>query len=262
MEIRSQVVISALVFLSVLFSGLVVADDLSEQDLAQANNPLADFRAINIHNYWIPEVSGTDETANTMWVRYAQPFGKWLMRASVPIQRVSLPGGETGSGVGYSNVFAAYLFDTGNPAISTGAGPIVGIPTATDGVPGPRSWSAGVAAVHFDARSPELQWGGLVTWLIDIGANDEADEINLLAVQPFALYQLGGGTYLRSTGIWNFNIENDTYSVPIGFGVGKVIRSGNKVFNVFIEPQATILSKGLGQPDYQVFVGLNTQFTQ
>lgn len=258
----SRVVIAAFTLLLVQLPGPTLAEEISDQDLKQANNPLASFRAINVHNYWMPEVSGTDDTANTMWVRYAQPFGKWLMRASVPIQRVSIPGGETGSGVGYSNVFAAYLFDTGNPAISTGVGPIVGLPTATDGVPGPRSWSAGVAAVHFDAKSSQFQWGGLVTWLVDIGANDEADEVNLLAVQPFALYQLGGGTYLRSTGIWNFNIENDTYSVPIGLGVGKVVRSGNKVFNLFVEPQATVLSKGLGQAEFQMFVGFNTQLTQ
>ena len=37
---------------------------------AQATNPLGDFRALNIHNYYIPELSGpTDETANTMILR-------------------------------------------------------------------------------------------------------------------------------------------------------------------------------------------------
>ena len=57
---------------------------------AQANNPLADFRAFNVHNYYIPEYSGNiDSSGNSMILRYAQPFGKWLMRASLPFKRKS-----------------------------------------------------------------------------------------------------------------------------------------------------------------------------
>lgn len=55
---------------------------------AQANNPLADFKAFNLHNFYIPELSETDANANNFVLRYAQPFGKWLMRASLPMSRV------------------------------------------------------------------------------------------------------------------------------------------------------------------------------
>lgn len=245
--------------------GWSFAEGPTEKDLKQANNPLAEFRALNFHNYYIPEVSGTSGNANAFWIRYAQPFNifgsKWLMRASAPIQRVPLPSGETESGLGDSNVFAAYLFNTRDPSISVGLGPILGIPTATGGVPGGEKWSAGLAGVLFDARSSLFQWGGLVTWQTDIAGSGDED-INLLAVQPFGLLQIGGGFYLRSTGIWAFNYETDAYSVPIGFGIGKVLRSGKKVFNFFIEPQATILSKGPGQPEFQIFAGFNIQFSK
>jgi len=87
--------------------------------------------------------------------------------------------------------------------------------------------------VLFDARSAVVQWGGLVTWQSDFGGSDNSS-INLLAVQPFGMLQLGGGTYLRSVGIWTFNF--------------------------FIEPQFTVLSSGAGQPDFQIFFGFNTQF--
>ena len=60
-------------------------------DAAQANNPLADFVAFNVQNYYVPSLSGVDGSANTFWLRYAQPFGRWLMRASAPIQRVPVP---------------------------------------------------------------------------------------------------------------------------------------------------------------------------
>lgn len=42
----------------------------------------------------------------------------------------------------------------------------------------------------------------------------------ILAFQPFAFYQLGGGAYLRVAPIWVYNLDNGDYSVPVGLGVG------------------------------------------
>lgn len=48
--------------------------------------------------------------------------------------------------------------------------------------------------------------------------------------------------------------------VPFGMGVGKVVKAGKKVVNAFLEPQFTILSSGdVGQPQFQVFFGVNIQ---
>jgi len=41
---------------------------------AQANNPLANMTAFNIQNYYIGDVTGTDEDANQAWLRFAKPF--------------------------------------------------------------------------------------------------------------------------------------------------------------------------------------------
>jgi hypothetical protein len=48
--------------------------------------------------------------------------------------------------------------------------------------------------------------------------------------------------------------------VPLGIRLGKVVKSSRTVFNMFIEPQFTILHKGVGQPSVQIFTGLNMQF--
>ena len=57
--------------------------DAEAKALANANNPLANIVALNIQNYYYASLYGTDDTANTAWLRYAQPFGRWLMRASM-----------------------------------------------------------------------------------------------------------------------------------------------------------------------------------
>lgn len=236
----------------------------ADQALKQANNPLANMKALNFHDYAIRDVSGTDQSANTFWVRYAQPvktgFGDWLLRASLPLSRVPTGMEESESGVGDANVFAAYLLDSGDPSVSYGIGPLVGLPTATEDETGTDQWSAGAAAVMFDASSSVFQYGSLVTYQHKIGGSDRVDDVNLLAVQPFGFLQLGDGLSFRSTGIWAFDLENGDYSVPIGAGLGKVVKAGHIVFNLFVEPQFTVLDEGVGQPEFQVFFGFNTQF--
>lgn len=232
---------------------------------AQANNPLANMTAFNLQDYYIGELTEIDEDANQFWMRYAQPFSisdtDWLMRASLPIN--TYPVGANGShetGIGDFNVFAAYLMDTGNPAVSFGFGPQLTAPTATEDELGSEKWSAGLANVLFNASSPRFQYGYLLTWQHSFAGDDDRPDVNVAAFQPFAMYQLGGGTYLRSAPIWVYNLENDNYSVPLGVGIGQVIKSGNTVYNLFVEPQFSIADDGAGQPEWQIFMGFNMQF--
>ena len=234
--------------------------DEDKQAMIQANNPLASFTTLNFHNYYQPELVETDGTANLLWMRYAQPFrlfkGDWLLRASLPVQRVPTPEGME-SGLGAANAFAAYLIDTGNPDVTLGVGPLVSFPTATGSVPGGDTWDLGAAVVLFDARSDLIQWGGLVTYQTDVAGSGES---SLAAVQPFGIVQMGSGWYLRSTGVWTINFEADSWVMPVGFGVGKVVKAGKQVINAFIEPQFSMLGSGdVGQPEFQVFFGINFQ---
>ncbi len=245
-----------------MFSGQVFAEP--EADMAQANNPLANMTAFNLHNYYIGKQTETDESANQFWLRYARPFklgGDWLMRASLPINTFpTTPEGNKKTGLGDLNVFAAYLFDTGNPAVSFGFGPQINMPTATKDALGSEKWSAGFANILFDARSAKFQYGYLLTWATSFAGNDDRADVNSGAFQPFAMYQLGNGTYLRSTGVWVYDFETENYTVPLGLGIGKAFKSGKTVYNAFVESQWSVADKGAGWPEWQVFVGFNMQF--
>jgi hypothetical protein len=100
-----------------------------------------------------------------------------------------------------------------------------------------------------------------LTWQAGFAGNNDRDDVNIGALQPFAFYQLGKGAYLRSAPIWVYNFDNDAYSIPIGLGIGQVIRKGKIVFNLFVEPQYSVAWRGSGQPDWQIFAGFNMQFT-
>lgn len=51
------------------------------------------------------------------------------------------------------------------------------------------------------------------------------------------------------------------FAIPIRLGAGKVwiLHNGTTV-NLFAEPQITIAHSGPGQPQFQIFAGLNLQF--
>jgi hypothetical protein len=102
--------------------------------------------------------------------------------------------------------------------------------------------------------------GGLLTYRTDIAGSSERLDTSVLAARPFYFFQLGKGNYVRVAPIWVFDLENDTCHVPVGLGFGKVVPTEKVVFNFFVEPQFTILSKGAGQPEFQPFIAVNIQF--
>ena len=242
------------------------AEEPAAGDVAQANNPLASFTAFNLHNYYIGEFTDTNgKSGDQFLMRYASPFSlgqtKWLMRASLPINSFPVgPAFQRQTGVGDFNVIAPYLIDTGNPALSVGVGPQLTAPTATKDALGSGKWSAGFVHVLFDASSPKFQWGYLLSWQHSFAGDDDRATVNQAAFQPFGFWQVGGGTYLRSTGVMAWYLDKHTYSVPVGLGIGQVIPTQSVVFNLFAEPQVSVADKGALWPSWQVFVGLNMQF--
>jgi hypothetical protein len=224
---------------------------------AGANNPLADITSFQLQNYYASDLYGMpNESSNTAWMRFVKPVGKVLLRASLPLSTVPSTSGDSISGIGDLNMFAAYLMTDPSAPQQYGIGPLVAAPTASDDALGVDVWQAGAAAIYFNLSSPDVQWGGLVTWQTDISGDDNT---NLAIAQPLLFIQMGKGTYLRSSGAWTFDMENDGYYIPVGFGIGKVVKSGRSVLNMFIEPQFTIAHDGAGYPSFQLFAAINLQ---
>ncbi len=233
---------------------------------AQANNPLADITAFNIQNYYIDAFTGPGNlTGNQFVLRYAKPVSignsSWLIRASLPYSSFPVgTGGAKVNGIGDLDLFAAYQFNTGNPGISFAVGPQVVAPTATDNRLGADQWQLGLANVYFNATSPKFQFGYLLTWRGGVGDTNGNPRASLGAFQPFAFYQLGNGWYTGGAPIWSYNFRNNNYSVPLGIRLGKVIKSGDTVFNIFVEPQWSVHDSGSGLPKRQVYFAVNMQF--
>jgi hypothetical protein len=248
--------------------GFGASAQVSDEEAAKANNPLADIKAFNIQNYYVPAIyEDANLKANSTQVRCASPFagGKILVRVTLPL--VTSPSGYDGSGrptyssgIGDLNFFATYTISKPGAKTLIGVGPQVAIPTGSNNITGSGKWQLGGALIVFNASSPVFQWGGLATFQASIAGQSDRPSTSLLILQPSAIFQLGKGAYLRSSALWNFNLASGIYNVPIGFGAGHVSKAGKLVFNIFLEPQFTMLHSGSGQPAVQIFGGINCQF--
>jgi hypothetical protein len=105
-----------------------------------------------------------------------------------------------------------------------GVGPLLTIPAATSDELGTGKWQGGLPAIAMYPSSQGLL-GGLVQLQASFAGESDRPDTNSLTVQPFGLY-LPDGRYLRSTAVWTFDLKNDRYYTPVGFGAGKIWKAG------------------------------------
>lgn len=236
--------------------------DVTAEDMNSSNNPLTPMAALSLHDYIQSSVFGTDESLNTFYLRAALPHKlgdmPQLTRMTIPYQTSFDSTGEKVTAMGDISIFDIFL--TGSKDLQFGAGPLFVFPSASEDETGAGKWQAGLAGVVIKPQNWGMA-GALITYQHDFAGDDDRPTQNIATVQPLIMYNFPKGCYLRSTGIWYFNLENGTYYIPIGAGIGKVwkLESGTTV-NGFVEPQWTVAHEGDFLPNYQTFVGLNFQF--
>jgi hypothetical protein len=248
-----------------LFAPLVLAPlTVSAQttdEVNEANNPLTPSITANVQDLYAPRLYDSDGSSNSLLLRGVLPHAlggiPQIVRGTLPITSAPGANGNT-TGLGDLNLFDLALFKQGSMAL--GIGPQLTVPTATDPVLGTGKWQAGLAAVVVAPQAWGLM-GALVTWQHSFAGPSDRPTQNNLVVQPLLIYNLPQGVYLRSTANWNFDLARGNYVIPIGAGAGKVfLLSDGTTINVFAEPQWTIAHHGAGQPEFQVFMGVNMQF--
>jgi hypothetical protein len=235
------------------------------QDVNEANNPLTPKITLNFHDYFIPsffDVPG-DPHANQFLLRGLVPSDlggvPQLIRFTLPVATSPDEDGGYVTGLGDLTLMDIFILPK-KGEITTGVGPLVVIPTATDDSLGSGKWQVGAAGVVVAPQSWGLL-GGLATYQTSFAGSGNREDVNLLTVQPIVNVNLADGWYLRSSATWNFDLEDGNKYIPVGLGIGKVIPLDKGItMNAFIEPQYTVWKDGAGAPRWQIFAGMNFQF--
>lgn len=224
-----------------------------------ANNPLTPSITVNLHDYLIPNLSGPAGAANQLLLRGLLPFKlgvPQMLRMTLPIITAPTERG-TKTALGDLILLDLLFFKLGG--MQFGVGPQFVLPTAGSDASGAGKWQLGAAAVGVLPQRWGLS-GVLITYQHSFAGEHDRSTVSLLTLQPLVNVNLPLGVYLRSSGIWNFNLNGAGDYIPIGAGVGKVWPLGGVTLNTFVEPQLTVWRHGQGVPTWLIFLGVNSQF--
>ncbi len=228
-----------------------------------ANNPLTPKITINLQDYFTPDLNREPgRRSNQFLLRGILPVDTFgvpqLVRVTLPaLTNPTFPNGSA-TGLGDFSVYDLFVLPV--HGVTLAVGPVLVAPTATSIDTGAGKWQAG-GAVFAVAEHP---WGvsaGLVTYQHSFAGDPSRATAQTLTAQPIFTYNLPLAFYLRSTGIWSFDLggARHTSVIPLGFGLGKVWTVGKLTLNLFAEPQYSVIRSGVGVPVWQIFAGFNLQ---
>jgi hypothetical protein len=240
------------------------------QDLAkQSQNPVADVVSVPFESNVLFGLGPSDSSAYVLNMKPVYPvrIGKLnlINRLILPViyaegQNVTLDedqaqllgfGGEirlaNGSAFGLGDTTYQAFFSPAEPGeVIWGIGPALVLPTATDNRFASDKWSAGISAV---ALAMPGRWvvGMLVQNVWSYAGDGDADDVNQFMVQPFANYNLDNGWYLNTSPVITANWEADgadQWTVPLGMGIGRLVRHGKQPVDYRLAAYSNIESPG------------------
>jgi len=192
-------------------------------------------------------------------VRVVTPFWRILPRLTLPIVTQPNERGNMETGTGDLNLFITFLLTKPTARFQAGVGPLYVAPTASFENAGQGKHQLG-AALIFVYSGPKFLGGTLTTYQAAIAGDEDRPFVQTLVHQFFAIFQVGGGWYVRSAPVWQFDLQRGNFNIPIGLGAGKVVLSKHVITNLFLEPQAIVAKYGDLAPGFQLFLGINLQF--
>jgi len=252
-----QFLAAAVAVVVLLFSQARAQD---ESELAKkTQNPVADLISVPLQSNFNFGAGSKDKMIYILNVQPVIPIkiaDEWNMitRVVMPIvnQPSLFPGVDSATGLGDIN--PTFFFSPAKPSILIwGVGPTITIPTASDRLLGSGKWSMGPAGVALTMQGPWV-FGALMNNQWSVGGWGDKS-VNALLMQPFVNYNLPGGWYLTSSPIltadWKADKAGDVWTVPLGAGVGKLLRVGTLPVNVQIGAYGNVAKPEFG-PDWQL----------
>jgi hypothetical protein len=229
-------------FAAFLMMACVVTPGWAQDDTELAKktqNPVADLISVPFQNNINFGVGPEDDVQYILNIQPVIPFKlteDWnlISRTIVPLiyQPELAPG--LGDVFGLGDIQQSLFLSPAKPGkLIWGVGPILQFPTATDDSLGQGKWGAGPTAVALTVHGPWVL-GTLINNLWSFAGESDRRDVNQMLIQPFVNYNLPHAWYVVTAPIITADWEadsDDRWTVPIGAGVGKIVRIGKLPVN-------------------------------
>jgi len=205
----------------------------------KTQNPVADLISVPFQYNVNFGVGPHDDVQYILNIQPVIPFKlteDWnlISRTIVPLiyQPELAPG--VGEVFGLGDIQESLFLSPAKPGkVIWGLGPIFQFPTATDDSLGQGKWGAGPTAVALTVHGPWVL-GALVNNVWSFAGDSDRRDVNQMLLQPFVNYNLPDAWYVVTAPIITADWEadsDDRWTVPIGAGVGKIVRLGKLPVN-------------------------------
>ncbi len=212
-------------------------DEQSQSELAKASqNPVANMISLPFQNNVNFDVGPEKGTQNVLNIQPVWPFGvsdDWniITRTIIPIvsQPPASKGGDRKDGLGDTTA-TAWLSPAKPGALIWGAGPVFLVPTSTSNQLGAGEFGLGPSVLVLAMPDPWVI-GSLFSNVWSVTGDTS---VNLFTWQIIANLNLAAGWYLTSIPIITADWKNDSgdrWTVPLGGGVGKIMKVGKMPVN-------------------------------
>ena len=253
-----------------LLAGGAARAEMSAEDLAKlAQNPVGNLISVPFQNNANFNFGPLEKTQDVLNIQPVYPIhlnDEWnvITRTIFPLlwQPALYPG--QGSTFGLSDIqFSALLSPAVPKGVIWGVGGITQLPTNTSDVLGNDRWGLGPTAVVLKI-TPGSPWvyGALANNVWSVTHSNSSPPINQMLVQPFLNYNFKGGAYLTTSPIITANWQADsgnTWTVPLGGGVGKIFHLGKLPVNTQVSAYYNVETPKYGA-DWQLRAQVQLMF--
>jgi hypothetical protein len=208
----------------------------SSEIAKQAQNPIANLISLPLESDFLPQTGINRQDSYVLQIKPFVPFplsSEWnlITRTIIPIIQEPEPVLGVSGASGLGDVQESLFFSPAKAgALIWGVGPVISVPTATQGILGTRKVSIGPTVVVLRSRGHWL-FGSLVQNLFSVAGTSGRSDVNQMLIQPFANYNLRHGWYFTSSPVVTANWKASsaqTWTVPVGGGVGRIVRFGKQ----------------------------------
>jgi len=253
------------ILLTFAFLSATAAESASDQDskteelAKETQNPIANLISVPFQNNFNFGIGPNDATQYLLNIEPVIPISlnkDWnlITRTIMPIINQPSPAPGIGSEFGLGDINPTVFISPANSGkLIWGVGPTMTFPTATESLLGDGKWSAGPSLVVLTTPG---HWviGALANnqWSFAGWGNKSVDE---LLVQPFINYNFPHGWYVTTSPIITANWEaasNERWTLPIGGGVGKIIKFGKLPINFQLQAFDNVVTPNRSGADWQL----------